>query len=95
MRHSHSIDYIYNYIMASLHHGEVPLPLRNAIVTCRLLFAYTFEEIERKTGVEARTAARIMRRAIFRAGNEDFIDCLACVGDANRYGRPVRVEEGS
>ena len=82
-------------IMAELRHGQVPLQLRCAIVTCRLLFDCTFEEIERKTGVQTDTAAKIMRRAIFRAGNEDFQDVLACVGDANRHGAPPRVSEGS
>ena len=81
--------------MAELQHGQVPLQLRCAIVTCRLLFDCTFEEIERKTGVQTDTAAKIMRRAIFCAGNEDFQDVLTCVGDANWHGAPPRVSEGS
>ena len=81
--------------MAELQHGQVPLQLRCAIVTCRLLFDCTFEEIERKTGVQTDAAAKIMRRAIFCAGNEDFQDVLACVGDANWHKAPPRVSEGS
>ena len=81
--------------MAEQQHGEVAYALRCAIVTSRLLFHCTFEEIERKIGVNARTAAKIMQKAIFRAGNEDFNEVLICVGDVNRTGRSVRVSEGS
>ena len=83
------------YIIANQRHGNISLQVRCAIVTCRLLFQYTFEEIEQKTGVQIDTAAKIMRRAIFQAGNKDFNDVLAYVGDIKRYRRPQRVEEGS
>ena len=36
-----------------------------------------------------------MRRAIFRAGNKDFIDVLAYIGDIDYYRRPLKVIEGS
>ena len=65
------------------------------VATCRLLYGSTFEQIEQKTGVHEKTAQRLMQRAIQRAGNEDFNDILACLGDADRSGRPVRIAEGS
>lgn len=77
------------------HGAETPLPLRHAIVTCRILFGCTFDEIERKTGVQSRTASKIMLRAIERAGCEDFHEVLACVGDMERSGRITRVVDGS
>ena len=36
-----------------------------------------------------------MRRAIGRAGNEDFYELLACLGDLNRPGRETRVVDGT
>lgn len=38
-----------------------------------------------------KTAVEIMRRAIGRAGSEDFYDVLACLGDLNKSGRDTRV----
>ena len=38
-----------------------------------------------------KTAAEIMRRAIGRAGTEDFYEVLACLGDLNRPGRDTQV----
>ncbi|MCJ1423238.1 hypothetical protein MMC29_001120 [Sticta canariensis] len=70
------------------HGPEVPLPLRHAIATCRLLFNCTYDEIERKTGVPASTAGAIMRRAIHRAGCEDFREVLVCIDNMERPGRP-------
>lgn len=77
------------------HGTETSLELRVAVATCRLLYLEEFEAIERKTGVKAHTAAGIMRRAIDRAGNEDFHDVLACLCDANRPGAPARIEDYS
>lgn len=77
------------------HGPEVPLPLRHAIATCRLLFNCTYDEIERKTGVPASTAGAIMRRAIRRAGCEDFREVLICIDSMKRPGRPsTRVDVG-
>jgi hypothetical protein len=73
---------------------EVPLPLRHAIVTLRLITQLEYAEIERKIGVPALTAAAMMRRAIQHAGNEDFHDVLACVGTAEGRGQKARVPEG-
>lgn len=70
-----------------VHSGEIALALRHAIFTCRILFSCTFDEIERKTGVQSCTASKIMLRAIERAGCEDFHDVLAYVGDMERFGR--------
>ena len=77
------------------HGNEISLQLRVAVATCRLLYLEVFQEIERKTGVKAGTAAFIMRRAIDRAESEDFNDVLACLGDSNRTGAPVRIEDQS
>lgn len=77
------------------HHGEVSLQLRVAIATCRLLYHDSYPEIERKLGVSAGTSSRIVNRAIERAGNENFMDILACLGDADRSGRPKKVSNGS
>ncbi len=38
----------YQAIMPTTHGAETLLPLRHAIVTCRILFGCTFDEIERK-----------------------------------------------
>ena len=63
------------------HRGtDTSIQLRVAVATCRLLFSLDFEAIECKTGVKADTAAKIILRAIDRAGNEDFNDVLAWVG---------------
>ena len=70
---------------------EVSLQLRVAIATCRLLYHESFEAIERKTGVKICTASAIMRRAIDRAGNEDFNDVMACLGNNDRPGAPARI----
>jgi hypothetical protein len=75
--------------------SEVALPLRHAIVTCRLLFNCAFDAIERKTGVQSKTAQVMMRRAIERAGNEDFHDVLACVGAIEGRGALPRVPDGT
>ena len=77
------------------HGKEVDLPLRHAIVTCKLLYHSSWAEIEQKTGVEAHTAAKITHRAIERAGNEDFHDVLACVGNAKGRGSIARIPDGS
>lgn len=74
------------------HGREIPIELRAAIATCRILYREKFEEIERKTGVNA---AEIMRRGIGRAGSEDFYEVLACLGDLNRPGRDTRVVDGT
>lgn len=66
------------------HRAEIALPLRHAVVTCRILFQCTFDKIEGKTGVKANTARKMMQRAIERAGCEDFNEVLACVGDLDQ-----------
>lgn len=50
------------------------IELRVVVATCQILYREKFEEIERKTGVNWQTAAKIMRRAIDRAGSEDFYE---------------------
>lgn len=77
------------------HGREIPIELRVAVATCRILYRENFEEIERKTGVNHKTAAEIMRRAVGRAGSEDFYEVLACLGDLNRPGRDTRVVDGT
>ncbi len=77
------------------HGREIPIELRAAVATCRILYLEKFEEIERKTGVNYKTAAEIMRRAIGRAGSEDFYEVLACLGDLNRPGQDTRVVDGT
>ena len=78
-----------------LHGPEVALEVRVAIATCRLLYHKTFESIERKTGVKATTVAYLMRRAIDRAGNKDFNDIIACLGNNDRPRAPARIEDQS
>ena len=75
--------------------NHISLELRCVVATYRLLYGSTFEQIEQKTGVHEKTAQRLMQRAIQRIGNEDFNDILACLGDANKSKRPVRIVEGS
>lgn len=77
------------------HGKETPIELRAAVATCRILYREKFEEIERKTGVNWQTAAKIMRRAIDRARSEDFYEVLACLGDLDRPGRETRVVDGT
>lgn len=74
--------------------AEVSLALRHAIVTCRVLSDSTFDEIERKTGIQSPTASKIMLRATERAGCNDFQEVLACVSDMERSGRMPRVVNG-
>jgi len=68
----------------SIYNSKMLLPLRYAIVTYRLLFDCTFDAIERKTSVKAKIAQVIMRKAIKRARNNDFLKILACVENLNR-----------
>ena len=77
------------------HGREIPIELRAAVAPCRILYREKFEEIERKTGVNYKTAAEIMRRVIGRAGSKDFYEVLACLGDLNRPGRDTRVVDGT
>ncbi len=63
---------------------EVAYELRCAVVTCRIIFKYTFEKIEKKTGMKKDTARNF---TIERASYEDFNEVLACVGDLDRLGR--------
>ena len=88
------ITILYHYSMAP-HGNKTSYALRVAVAICRLLYLKEFDAIERKTGVKAHTAAGIMRRAINRAGNEDFHDVLACLYNANRPGTPTRIEDRS
>lgn len=74
---------------------EIALPLRHAVATCQILFGGTFEEIERKIGLKAGSSARLMRRAIDRAGCNDFHEVLACMNSIDRSGRPTRVVYGT
>lgn len=66
------------------HGRKIPIEIRAAIATCRVLYREKFEETERKTGVDYKTAVEIMRRATGRAGSEDFYEVLACLGDSSR-----------
>lgn len=56
----------YYFIMKSSGDKEVAYELR-AVVTCRILFKCTFEQIEQKTGVKRDTARKFMKRTIERA----------------------------
>ena len=77
----------------ALYGYEVSLQLRVAIATCRLLNYNTFEAIKRKTGVNTLIVAIIMRRVINRAGNYDFNDIVAYLGNNNRPRAPARIED--
>ena len=74
---------------------EVFYELRCAIVTCRIIFGCTYFEIEQKIGVVRGRAQTLMKRAIKRAGCEDFHEALACVGILERSGRLPRVADGT
>ena len=57
--------------------GKVmPLPLRYAVITCRLLYNSLWVVIEQKTGVNAYTAANLTHKVIQIAGNENLNDVL-------------------
>ena len=77
------------------HGNKTSIELRVAVATCRILYRKKFEEIERKTGVNWQTAAKIMRRAIDRAASEDFYEVLACLGGLDRPGRETLVVDGT
>ena len=74
---------------------EVAYELRCAIVTCRNIFGCTYFEIEQKIGVVRGTAQTLMKRALKRAGCEDFHEVLAYVGVMERSGRVSRVADGT
>ena len=77
-------------------HGiEISLELRVAVATCRLLYCESFDVIERRTGVNKRSAFVLMLRAINRAGNEDFHDILVCLKSLDRPEGPARIEDQS
>ena len=73
------------------HGNEVPLPLRYCVVTCRLLYHSSYAEIERKTGVQERTAAKIVQRVQERAFIDDFLDILGCVDNLETRGALPRI----
>ena len=72
---------------------EISLELRVAVVVCRLLYCESFDVIERRMGVNKRSAFALMLRAINKAGNEDFHDILACLKSLDRPGGPARIED--
>ena len=74
---------------------EVVYELRCAIVTCRIIFGCNYFEIEQKIGVVRGTAQTLMKRAIKRAGCEDFYEVLTFVGVMERSGRVPRVADGT
>ena len=65
----------------------MPLLLRCAIVTYKLFFNCIFEKIERKTGISARIAAKIMKKIIFKINNNNFNEILIYIKNANRQKR--------
>lgn len=73
--------------MKSLSNKEVAYKLRCTVVTCRILFKYTLEEIEKKTGVKKNTLRKFIKHTIEWAGCKDFNKVLACVGDLDQLGR--------
>ena len=76
-------------------HGNISLQFRCVIAICRLLYGSSFDEIERKTGVQKRTAQRIIQRAIERVKNENINDIITYLGDVDRFGRLIRIPKGS
>ena len=78
-----------------IHGKEVPLPLRHAVITCRLLYSSSWAVIEQKTGVDAHTAAKLTHKAIQRAGNEDLNDVLNQANNAIGRGQHPRITNGS
>ena len=87
-------SYIYHYFI-TLHGIEIGLELRAAVATYRLLYGESFTAIKRKTRVQLATVAVIMRRAIYRAGSEDFNEVLACLSSMNQPKAPARIEDQS
>ena len=81
--------------MRGYHGRKVAYELRRAIITCRILYGATYDEIERKTGVARDTARKIATRATERSGCEDIHKVLACVGKLDRSGRIPRIVEGT
>ena len=81
--------------MRGHHRREIAYELRCAIITCRIHYGATYDDIERKTGVARDTARKIATREIERAGCEDIHEVLACVGDLDRSGRIPRVADGT
>lgn len=77
------------------HGNETSLQLRVVIATLRIFQGKDFWEIEQQTGVLANTAEKIIRRAVDRAGSNDFHDILACLGDADRSGPSPRIPDQS
>ena len=75
--------------------SEIALPLRHMVATCRILFGCTFNEIERKTGIKANSAGKLIKRAIERARCDDFHEMLAYMSTIDRPGQPTRVINGT
>ncbi len=53
-----------------------------------------FEEIERETGLNYKTAPEIIRREIDRVRSKDFYKMLTCLGDLNSLSLDTQVVNG-
>jgi hypothetical protein len=77
------------------HGRDLPVALRAANVTCRLLYNEKFEVIAAKLDVNVRTTQKIVKQGVKRADSENFKEVLACSVDLDRSGRPPTVVDGS
>ena len=77
----------------SAHSFEMFLSFRHAMITCRLLYRSSFVEIERKVEILINTAERIVKRAIWRAENDDFYKVLTYVDNVKERNSLFRISD--
>ena len=61
----------------------------------RLLYNETYPKIEATTGVKQETCRAIVTRAQRRANSPDWKEIIACLGDLERSGAPLKEEPGT
>ena len=66
--------------------SEIALPLHHAVATSRILFGCTFDKIKHKTGIKVNNAGKLLKRAIERAGCNNFHKVLVCISTIDRPG---------
>ena len=75
---------------------EHPIEIRVAVVTLRFFYQESYTLIGKRLNIHRRTVQGIYERAVARCHDPtDFKELVACVGDAERSGRPVFIVEGT
>lgn len=78
--------------------SELPVSgrnLRHAVAICQILFGYTFDKIDQKTGTKANNTGKLMKRAIERVECNDFHKVLININTINRLRQFIKIVNNS